>query len=285
MSNASVRISALAVLVFLLSVNAGLAQPAPPETVVAVPYTPEGEQGDPGGFILLSWNAVDGADGYRIWREVLVAQVLDDAGNMVELHTPEDALVVWAVIDVVQPGAVVRAVVAPGNDDRTRWAITTLQQTEAGQLESEPRFPSERAGLALPTPPEAVVAEPYTPEGQGDQGGFLLLSWDAVEEADGYRIWREVLVDRVLDEAGNTVELDTPEDALVVWSVIDVEPGQPVVRAVVPMGDNNTRWAVTTVQDTDDGQQESEPRYFHVQVEGVGTGVQARSWGDVKAGQ
>ena len=141
---------------------------------------------------------------------------------------------------------------------------------------------SVNAGLAQPAPPETVVAVPYTPVDaggdplQGDQGGFILLSWDAVEGADGYRIWREILVTTGLD--------DTPEYVLVPWGRIDPGPGESVVRAVVAMldGDTNTLWAVTTVQNTDDGPVESEPRYFQVQVEGVGTGVQARSWGDLK---
>ena len=60
---------------------------------------------------------------------------------------------------------------------------------------------------------------------------------------------------------------------------------EPVVRVVVATvdSDTNSLWAVTTVQNTDDGPVESEPVYFHVQVEGIATGVQARSWGAVKA--
>ncbi len=144
---------------------------------------------------------------------------------------------------------------------------------------------SVNAGLAQPAPPETVVAVPFTPpEDQGDQGGWLLLTWDAVDGADRYRIWREILVTLGLDDQGNLVELDTPKYVQVPWGVIEQLPGQSVVRAVVAMldGDTNTLWAVTTVQNTDDGPVESEPRYFQVQVEGVGTGVQARSWGDVK---
>ena len=288
MSNTSVRTPVLAILALLLSVSAGLALPAPPYTVMAQPFTPE-DQGDQEGLVLLTWDAVKGADGYRIWRQMRVDQAIDGAGNLVELDTPEDALVVWAVIEL-QPDSitrVVRVVVAAGDGDMTRWAITTLQQTAAGQLESEPRFHSASAGPALPAPPETVVvAVPYDHlEHQGDQGGFILLTWDAVDGADGYRLWREMRVDRVLDEAGNLVELDTPRDALVVWGVVDVEPGASVIRTLVATGDEDTRWAVTTVRNTDDGQLESEPRYFQVPLEGVGTGVQARSWGDVKGGR
>ena len=228
----------LAIPALLLSVNAGLALPAPPNTVLAEPYTPEG-QAEESGFILLTWDAVEGADGYRIWRAVRVDRALDEAGNLVDLDRPADALVVWGVIDAVERETpVVRAIVAAGDGDMTRWAVTTVQQTGDGPLESGPRFHSAGAPV-LPAPPETVVAAPYAPEGEAGEDGFILLSWDAVEGADGYRIWRQMRVDRVLDEAGHLVELDTPGDALVVWDAIDVQPGQPVIRAVVSRGESH----------------------------------------------
>ncbi len=144
---------------------------------------------------------------------------------------------------------------------------------------------SVHAGLALPAPPDSVVAAPFTPAGVQDQGRFILLIWNAVEGADGYRIYREIAVTTGTDEQGNLVEQDPPETALVRWGSID--PMEPVVRVVVATvdSDTNSLWAVTTVQNTDDGPVESEPVYFHVQVEGIATGVQARSWGAVKAAQ
>ena len=138
---------------------------------------------------------------------------------------------------------------------------------------------SASAGLAQPAPPETVVAVPFTPpEDLGDQGGFLLLTWDAVDGADGYRIWREIKVIAGLDDEGNIVEWDSPRNAFVPWGRIDQLPGETVVTAIVALLDGD----VTTEQRTEGGWLESEPRYFHVQVEGVGTGVQPRSWGDVK---
>ena len=144
---------------------------------------------------------------------------------------------------------------------------------------------SASAGTAQPAPPDSVFAEPYTPpEAEGDQGGFILLTWDAVEGADGYRIYRELAVTWGLDEQGNLVELDSPETALVSWGVVD-QPEESVVRVVVATldTDRDTLWAVRTMQNTDDGPVYSEPTYFHVQLEGIPTGVQARSWGAVKA--
>ena len=143
---------------------------------------------------------------------------------------------------------------------------------------------SVSAGLAQPAPPETVVAVPYDQPGyQGDEGDFILLTWDAVEGADGYRIWREIVATTAIDEQGNLVELDPPVSHLLPWGRVQQLAGESVVRAVVAALDGDpTRWAVTTVQQTEDGTLESEPRYFHVQVEDVATGVQARSWGDVK---
>ena len=282
MANTSVRTPVLAILALLLSVSTGLALPVPPNTVVAQPFTPD-DPGEDVSFILLTWESVDGADSYRIWRAVRVDRALDEAGLLVDLDRPEDALVVWGVVDAVERETpVVRAIVAAGDGDMTRWAVTTVQQTGDGPLESGPRFHSAGAGPVLPAPPETVTAAPYTPEGEAGEDGFILLSWDAVEGADGYRIWRQMQVDRVLDEAGHLVELDTPGDALVVWDAIDLQPGQPVIRAIVPGGESHTRWAVTTVRNTADGQLESELRFYQMPVEGVGTAVQARSWGDVK---
>ena len=145
---------------------------------------------------------------------------------------------------------------------------------------------SVNAGLAQPAPPDVVVAEPFTPEEfEGDQGGFILVTWNAVEGADGYRVYREIGITHGLDEQGNAVELDPSGTAFVPWAFVEAEAGETVVRVVVAFLDSDwdTPWAVRTVQNTDDGPVYSEPVYFHVQVEGIPTGVEARSWGAVKA--
>ena len=144
---------------------------------------------------------------------------------------------------------------------------------------------SVNAGLAQPSPPDWLLAEPYTPEeSEGDQGGFVLLSWNAVEGADGYRVYREIVVTTDIDEQGNLVTLESPGTAFVSWGFVEPEAGEAVVRAVVATLDSDSsRWAVATMQNTEDGPVYSEPVYAHVQVEGIPTGVEARSWGAVKA--
>ena len=115
----------LAILALLLSVNAGLALPAPPDSVVAVPYNPPENQGDQGGFILVTFNAVEGADGYRIYREIAVTVGLDEQGNLVELDSPETAFVPWGFVEAEAGEPVVRVVVATlDSDSHTRWAVS-----------------------------------------------------------------------------------------------------------------------------------------------------------------
>ena len=154
---------------------------------------------------------------------------------------------------------------------------------------------SVNAGLALPAAPDTVVAVPYTPaedEGYGE-GDYILVTWSAVEGADGYILYREVLLTLDVDEFGNMVELETPRPVLVSWGRIDAPWGEPVVRVVVDTrdGDMDTRWALTALHWAPDPREgpiyhgyhaQSEPRYFEVRTEEIGTAVQARSWGDVK---
>ena len=156
---------------------------------------------------------------------------------------------------------------------------------------------SVSAGLAQPAAPDTVVAVPYTPaeeEGYGE-GDYILVTWDAVEGAAYFRLWREVRVTTGLDGDGNIVELETPEYVWIPWGLIDAPLGEPVVRVVVATldGDLSTRWALTALHYAGGRQEgsvqirgthylQSEPRNFHVQMEGIGTAVQARSWGDVK---
>ena len=143
---------------------------------------------------------------------------------------------------------------------------------------------SANAVPAQPAPPDSVFAEPYTGmEDEGEPGGFILLVWDAVEGADGYRIYREVAVTTGVDGQGNIVELDSPEYALVSWGIVE-QPEGSVVRVVVATLDSDrSLWAVATLQNTDDGQVESEPVFSRVQMEAIPTGVEGRSWGAVKA--
>ena len=82
--------------------------------------------------------------------------------------------------------------------------------------------------------PDALVAEDYKgADGAGDQGGFVLLTWDLSEHhdsIDGYRIFRELPV------LGNE---------MVPWAMVDAVPGVNIGRAIVATLDNvATNWGI-----------------------------------------
>ena len=75
--------------------------------------------------------------------------------------------------------------------------------------------------------PDNVVAENYMgADGSGDQGGFVLLTWELSEHhdtLDGYRIFREMPV------FGNE---------FIPWAMVDAVPGISIGRAIVATLDN-----------------------------------------------
>ena len=87
--------------------------------------------------------------------------------------------------------------------------------------------------------PDALVAEDYKgADGAGDQGGFILLTWDLSEHhdtLDGYRIFREV---------------PSLNDEMVPWALVDPVPGVSIGRAIVATLDNvATRWGIAAERD------------------------------------
>lgn len=79
------------------------AAPAAPDSV----WTED--SGNP-EFVVLVWPSVPGADGYRIYLELVVTTEVNPEGEIVQLDSPEYALVQWGYAD--QQEGVVRAVVA-----------------------------------------------------------------------------------------------------------------------------------------------------------------------------
>jgi hypothetical protein len=82
--------------------------------------------------------------------------------------------------------------------------------------------------------PDNLVAEDYKgADGLGDQGGFVMLSWDLSEHhdsIDGYRIFRALPV------LGNE---------MVPWAMVDAVPGVERGVAIVATLDNvSTRWGI-----------------------------------------
>jgi len=111
--------------------------------------------------------------------------------------------------------------------------------------------------VAAPAPldgPNTVVAEDYMgADGLGDQGGFVMMTWDLSTDhgtVESYRIYREIQVTQRLATAADSttaavVALATPEAAMVPWAKVDAVPGQTIGRAIVATLDNvATKWAV-----------------------------------------
>ena len=118
----------------------------------------------------------------------------------------------------------------------------------------------------------SMVAEEPT-EGQD---GSICLCWTTVEEADAYRIWRQIMVTSGLDEDGNLVELDTPRLAWVPWGKVDRPEDQgPVLCAVIASLDGDpTWWGVSSVQD----EESSEP----TTAGDTATAVRWTGWGQAQ---
>lgn len=115
--------------------------------------------------------------------------------------------------------------------------------------------------------PDDLKAEDFMgADGLGDQGGFVLLTWDLSDDhgsLTAYRIYREMMVNYRAGGEGEAalVMLDEPELAWVPWGKIDAVPGEDVGRAVVATLDNvATHWAIaaergrqTTAKEAFDG--------------------------------
>ena len=112
-------------------------------------------------------------------------------------------------------------------------AIVILTVVDAAGASGSVPFPVAVIEPPLDAP-DALVAEDYKgADGAGDQGGFVLLTWDLSEHhdgIDGYRIFRELPV------LGNE---------MVPWAMVDAVPGVNIGRAIVATLDNvATNWGI-----------------------------------------
>ncbi len=101
--------------------------------------------------------------------------------------------------------------------------------------------------------PDELVAEDYMgADGMGDQGGFVMLTWDLSTDmgVSAYRIYRQVQVTQRLATAADSTDmaivmLSEPEDAWVPWAKVDAVPGESIGRGIVATLDNvATMWAI-----------------------------------------
>ena len=95
--------------------------------------------------------------------------------------------------------------------------------------------------------PDTLIVEDYMgADGAGDQGGFLVLTWDLSDNhtpGGAYRIYREVHVNYAPAGDDDTtgaavVELDSPAAVPLPWAKIDMVPKEDIARAIVATLDN-----------------------------------------------
>jgi hypothetical protein len=103
-------------------------------------------------------------------------------------------------------------------------------------------------GVALDAP-DTLIAQDYKgANGEGDQGGFVILTFPLSNDHNslsGYRIFREISVDYDVDSTGAVVALDEPKTDFIPWAKVDAVPGVALNRVVVATLDNDaTFWAV-----------------------------------------
>ena len=116
--------------------------------------------------------------------------------------------------------------------------VYTYTVTDAAGASASKQFTIE---VVLPPldAPDQLVAQDYTgADGAGDQGGFILLTWDLSEDhdsLDGYRIFREI---------------PALDGEMIPWAMVDAVPGVQVGRAIVATLDNTfTKWGIAAEAD------------------------------------
>ncbi len=115
-----------------------------------------------------------------------------------------------------------------------------------------------------PAAPANIVVQDYRgADGQGDQGGIVVVSFPNSAQHDAvthYRIEREVEVTQTTDEDGNLVDLEAPRMEWMEWTRVSFsadagdemgDAGGDMQTVIVPAIDNvATNWGVTAVTGT-----------------------------------
>jgi hypothetical protein len=175
-------------------------------------------------------------------------QMQDAYGNVQELtsgnaiSSDHDGLDVLVGGDaIIQKG--VDSIVARVNRARDAWiSLTVGAFTDTVMVTAAP------GGAPLDGPDQLVGEDYMGADGMGDQGGFVMMTWDLSDDhgtVDAYRIYRQIQVTADLDENGAVVMLAEPQAAWVPWAKVDAVPGEGVGRAIVATLDNvATYWAI-----------------------------------------
>jgi hypothetical protein len=142
---------------------------------------------------------------------------------------------------IIQKG--VDSIVARVNRARDAWiSLTVGAFTDTVMVTAAP------GGAPLDGPDQLVGEDYMGADGMGDQGGFVMMTWDLSDDhgsVDAYRIYRQIQVTADLDSTGAVVMLAEPQAAWVPWAKVDAVPGEGVGRAIVATLDNvATYWAI-----------------------------------------
>ncbi len=145
----------------LLLAGAGWASPAPPDTLW-VEAAPER------GFWILSWPSVEGADGYRIYREIAISMVIGTDETLEILPEPRYALVPWGRVvdqtDGLITDGIIQVVVATLDGDFSKFGVTTFIMEDGERVESR---------ITTAYPP---VSPDFNNDGRVDLADFFLFA-------------------------------------------------------------------------------------------------------------
>ena len=130
----------------------------------------------------------------------------------------------------------------------------------------------------LSSPKDAVVSV------ADSRSEFVLVEWEAVEDATQYTIYHEVPIAVLADSRGRTVELEPRVAVFVPWGTVEAVAGKREysTRVATPNADP-TAWGVAAAAQIN-GRLVSSPMVTARWIEAaIATAVEAMSWGEVKA--
>ena len=199
---------------FLLAAVPGGSAPAPPDWVRIAPS-------DEPGFLVVTWPSVADADGYQIYLQI--------GGG--EGEQAEPVLSRWGYFE--QQDGVIHVKIAALSQETYSFGVAAVKDG----VESEIAWPADSMSPSAPAPPDSVWIEE-------SREGFVALAWTAVPEADGYRIFRELLV-AVRDSEGETVSFM----AWVSWGYVDQQDSEIIRATVATLDDDPPALAVAAEKD------------------------------------
>ena len=114
--------------------------PAAPDTFLVTDYRGANNEGDQGGFVIVTFPPSKDGDArdprvnhYRVYREIAVTVGVNDFGEIVETGDTTLAFVSWAVIDSPPENTLIIAVVPAIDNVETRWGVAGEYGATSGE--------------------------------------------------------------------------------------------------------------------------------------------------------